>query len=93
MTPARARTVLNVPASASRRTVELAFRVLARRHHPDVGGDPKVFAELVAARAVLLDPDPGGPGVTVAVRRRDRRLRKVADALRRLLGRGSRRVI
>lgn len=34
--------------------VQLAYRVAARKHHPDVGGDPDVFRRLVEARDLLL---------------------------------------
>lgn len=31
-----------------------AFRWLAKRHHPDVGGDPELFRRLLAARDLLI---------------------------------------
>jgi hypothetical protein len=37
--------------------VESAFRKQARRHHPDVGGDPARFRAIVAARNLLLGHD------------------------------------
>lgn len=33
-----------------------AYRLLAKRHHPDKGGDPAAFAPLQAAFEVLSDP-------------------------------------
>jgi curved DNA-binding protein CbpA len=33
-----------------------AYRLLAKRHHPDKGGDPAAFARLQAAFEVLSDP-------------------------------------
>lgn len=39
--------------------IESAFRKEARRHHPDVGGDPARFRAIVDARNFLLGRDPG----------------------------------
>ncbi len=33
-----------------------AYRLLAKQHHPDKGGDPAAFARLQAAFEVLIDP-------------------------------------
>ncbi len=51
------------PVGAIRRR----FRLLARQHHPDLGGDPERFREVVAAMEVLRTwgepaPDPHGDG-------------------------------
>lgn len=48
-----------VPATAAdlikdRNLVSTVFRRLARRHHPDYGGDPELFRRLIAARDLLL---------------------------------------
>ncbi|MGI8938166.1 MAG: DnaJ domain-containing protein [Iamia sp.] len=51
----RARRLLGVAPDADARHVEGAFRSLARIHHPDRGGDPDHFRELVSARAALRD--------------------------------------
>ena len=37
-----------------------AYRLLAKRHHPDKGGDPAAFARLQAAFEVLSDPRKRG---------------------------------
>jgi hypothetical protein len=42
-------TVLGVPASADRETVEKAYRAMSFRFHPDRGGDPKRMQEINAA--------------------------------------------
>jgi hypothetical protein len=55
---ARARQILGVDREASTVEVEGAFRRLAGRVHPDRGGDPERFAEIVAARRALAEP-PG----------------------------------
>jgi hypothetical protein len=46
--------LLGLPPGSSDDDVELAFRKWARRHHPDVGGDPAKFRAIVAARRLLL---------------------------------------
>lgn len=46
--------LLGLPPGSSDDDVESAFRKWARRHHPDVGGDPSKFRALVAARRLLL---------------------------------------
>lgn len=51
---AAARKLLGIPPGASDRVIESAFRKSARRHHPDVGGDPAKFRALLAARDLLL---------------------------------------
>jgi hypothetical protein len=50
--PARPRDwweVLKLSPDADRDAIEIAYRVLAKRLHPDKGGDPAAFAELVDA--------------------------------------------
>lgn len=42
--------VLGLRPGASPEAVARAWRTLAARHHPDAGGDPDLFRELVAAR-------------------------------------------
>jgi hypothetical protein len=50
---AAARAALGLRAGHSATDVETAFRVGARRLHPDHGGDPDRFRALVEARDVL----------------------------------------
>ena len=45
---------LGLEPGASDAQIESAFRKAARRHHPDVGGDPARFRALVDARNALL---------------------------------------
>ena len=47
--------ILGVPRDADRHTVQAAYRRLARRHHPDFGGDPRIMALLNEAWWVLGD--------------------------------------
>jgi hypothetical protein len=53
---AAARRLLRLPAGASARQVEAAFRVQVRSAHPDLGGDAECFQQVVEARKVLLAP-------------------------------------
>ncbi len=55
-----ARAVLGVGSDASLTEVRGAFRDLARRHHPDGGGDPQRFGELLEARALLAAAGSAG---------------------------------
>jgi DnaJ domain len=54
--------VLGLAPGASEQQIELAFRKEARRHHPDVGGDPLRFRSIVRARDFLLGRDPRAGG-------------------------------
>jgi curved DNA-binding protein CbpA len=52
--------VLGVPKNATAKGIQLAFRDLARKYHPDVNSDPDaedVFKALVEAYLVLKSPD------------------------------------
>jgi curved DNA-binding protein CbpA len=46
-------TVLNVPPNADRAEIRASFRALARRNHPDVGGDAEQMQAIIEAWAVL----------------------------------------
>ena len=48
--------VLGVAADASPAEVRFAYRLAARDHHPDAGGDPRRMQDLNAAWHVLGDP-------------------------------------
>ncbi len=58
----RALRLLGLAPGSSDDQIESAFRKAARRHHPDVGGDPAKFRQLVDARNLLStrhwEPDP-----------------------------------
>lgn len=56
----RARAVLGVSHAATATEIDRAFRRLARRWHPDHGGDVEQFRRLVAARATLTSSVPAG---------------------------------
>lgn len=53
LSPLQARRILGLPTSADVASVKRAYRRLARKHHPDVGGDPATFQRLRAAYEVL----------------------------------------
>ncbi|WOO77898.1 DnaJ subfamily C member 3 [Vanrija pseudolonga] len=48
--------VLDVPRDADERTIKKAFRRLAKKNHPDVGGSEEKMAQLNEAYEVLSDP-------------------------------------
>ena len=49
--------VLGVSPNANDAAIRSAYRHLARRHHPDAGGDERVMMVLNKAWAILRDPD------------------------------------
>jgi molecular chaperone DnaJ len=48
--------ILGVPENASEEEIKRAFRELAKKYHPDRGGDPEKFKKIVEAYRVLSDP-------------------------------------
>lgn len=46
--------VLGLKIGSTAAEIQTAFRALSRVHHPDVGGDPIRFREIVAARDLLI---------------------------------------
>lgn len=53
--------LLGLLPGSSDEEIESAFRKAARRHHPDMGGDPAKFRAIVDARNFLLGRDPPLP--------------------------------
>jgi curved DNA-binding protein CbpA len=49
--------ILNVSRVASKRAIQKAYRILAKKLHPDCGGDPQKFHEATLAYKVLMDPE------------------------------------
>ena len=47
--------ILGVPRTATADEIKKAFRKLARKHHPDAGGDEAKFKEINEAYEVLSD--------------------------------------
>ena len=49
--------VLGVDAGSSDEEIKTAYRRLAKKHHPDAGGDEKQFAEISNAYENIKDAD------------------------------------
>jgi hypothetical protein len=77
--------VLGVAPGASAGEVSRAWRSLAARHHPDVGGDPDWFRRLAAARDEL--GRRASRPVTVTVERRRGPVAAVLIVIRRRIDR------
>jgi hypothetical protein len=60
-----------------------AFRAFVRAHHPDIGGDPTVFAATVAAYRARQRDQPARPGAAVTVYRRGGLLAQLSRQWRR----------
>ncbi len=65
--------LLDLPPSAQQPAIKRAYRQLARRHHPDVGGDPATFHRLRLAVEALLESDSPVPAPDRVVRGRPSR--------------------
>lgn len=49
--------ILGVDQNASPDDIKSAFRKLAKKYHPDLGGDPEKFKEINEANDILSDPN------------------------------------
>jgi len=47
--------ILGVPENASEEEIKKKFRELAKKYHPDIGGDPEKFKKILEAYRVLSD--------------------------------------
>jgi DnaJ-domain-containing protein 1 len=50
----QALTVLGLPPHATRQQIKRRYRILAKQHHPDRGGDPRQMQRIIAAYEVLM---------------------------------------
>jgi len=49
--------ILGVDKNASQEEIKTAYRKLAKKYHPDLGGDPEKFKEINEANDILSDPN------------------------------------
>jgi DnaJ-domain-containing protein 1 len=50
----RALTVLGLPANATQQQIKRRYRTLAKKHHPDRGGDREQMQRIIAAYELLM---------------------------------------
>jgi DnaJ-domain-containing protein 1 len=50
----QALSVLGLPADATPQQIKQRYRTLAKKHHPDLGGDPRQMQRLSAAYEFLM---------------------------------------
>jgi len=50
----QALTVLGLPPTATAQQIKRRYRALAKRYHPDRGGDPRQMQRIIAAYEVLM---------------------------------------
>jgi len=49
--------ILGVSQDQNSDEIKSAFRALAKKHHPDLGGDPAIFRRIQEAYETLCDPE------------------------------------
>ena len=52
--------VLGLPPNATRQQIKRRYRSLAKRYHPDRGGDQKQMRRIIAAYELLMRDQPKG---------------------------------
>jgi DnaJ-domain-containing protein 1 len=50
--------IMGLPPTASRQQIKRRYRELAKKHHPDKGGDSREMQRLVAAYQLLMKDSP-----------------------------------
>jgi DnaJ-domain-containing protein 1 len=50
--------VLGLPANATRQQIKRRYRALAKRYHPDRGGDQRQMQRIIAAYELLMKDQP-----------------------------------
>ena len=54
----QALTVLGLPPNATRQQIKRRYRALAKRYHPDRGGDQRQMQRIIAAYELLMKDQP-----------------------------------
>ncbi len=54
----QALSVLGLPPNATRQQIKRRFRALAKKHHPDRGGDQRQMQRIIAAYELLMKDQP-----------------------------------
>jgi preprotein translocase subunit Sec63 len=49
---------LGLPPGATQQQIKQRYRKLAKKHHPDMGGDPRQMQRIVAAYEFLMKEQP-----------------------------------
>jgi hypothetical protein len=50
--------VLGLPPGATRQQIKQRYRRLAKKYHPDLGGDPRQMQRIIAAYEFLMKEQP-----------------------------------
>ena len=50
--------ILGLPPNATRQQIKRRYRVLAKQHHPDRGGDQRQMQRIIAAYELLMKDQP-----------------------------------
>ena|SRR6266581_8500857 len=50
--------VLGLPPNATRQQIKRRYRALAKKHHPDKGGDQRQMQRIIAAYELLMKDQP-----------------------------------
>ncbi len=54
----QALSILGLPPNATRQQIKRRYRVLAKQHHPDRGGDQRQMQRIIAAYELLMKDQP-----------------------------------
>lgn len=50
--------ILGLPPNATRQQIKRRYRILAKQHHPDRGGDQRQMQRIIAAYELLMKDQP-----------------------------------
>lgn len=54
----QALSILGLPPNATRQQIKRRYRALAKKHHPDRGGDQRQMQRIIAAYELLMKDQP-----------------------------------